>query len=115
MKKINDNELRSALAEASEAGKVGAIVKFSTVWCAPCKAVATMLSKLESQYADRIAFIEADAEECADLAVEFGIRSLPIVIAFAGSPMAETERLVGARSQTAYEELIRSLLTQMNG
>lgn len=52
------------------------ILYFSTPWCAPCKALAPMISSAASQ----LSIQKVDAELEPQLAKQYGIRSVPTFI-----------------------------------
>ena len=51
-------------------------VKFSTSWCAPCRAMDPIIKKVLEENRD-ILYISVDAEDRKDLAEQFEIKSVP--------------------------------------
>lgn len=82
------------------------LLKFSADWCGPCKAVTPTLEKIVGDTGVEIFEVDIDARP--ELAEQFGIRSIPTVIAFKdGSPI---DMLVGAHPEEKYETLASQVL-----
>lgn len=58
-------------------GKIA--IKFYAPWCGPCRALSPRFEELSKQYPD-VAFIEADVDEYPDLASDFSLRGVPVVV-----------------------------------
>lgn len=68
------------------------IVKFSAEWCAPCKRMETLLSKMEKEFPE-ITFYDVDIDKCNNLAKKYKIMTLPTLIFFMDKK--ETKRMTG--------------------
>ena len=53
------------------------MVDFGAPFCAPCKAMAPFLEKLEKEYKDRAAIVVLDVGKSPELCERFGITELP--------------------------------------
>ena len=57
-------------------------------WCAPCKALAPVLEKLEKEYAGRFKLAKLNSDEQPEIAGQlsqmFGVRSIPFCVLFSG-------------------------------
>lgn len=74
VKKINE-------AEFSEAeGKAAAVIDFNAVWCGPCRMLGPVLSELSDEYTGKVDFYSVDVDQNQDLAVKYGISSIPALI-----------------------------------
>jgi len=64
------------------------IIDFYADWCGPCKIVAPILEELAKEYEGEIIIYKVDTEKQRDLAVTFGIRSIPslLFVPSAGQP-----------------------------
>ena len=79
------------------------IVKFSTVYCGPCKVLGPIFKKVASQ-TPNIVFEEVDCNDKAELAKSLGIRGVPTLILFEDD--VEIKRNVGLISE---QELVKFL------
>ena len=57
------------------------LVKFEASWCGPCKAYAPVFEQFAKENQD-IKCHTVDCEEMRDIAVEYGIMSIPCTILF---------------------------------
>jgi thioredoxin len=58
-------------------GKLPCIIDFYADWCGPCKRVEPVLKQLAKDYAGKIIVYKVDTERERELAMAFGIRSIP--------------------------------------
>ena len=58
------------------------MVDFWAEWCGPCKQLAPRVEEAAQQYGEQIKVCKVDIEEHRDLAVQYGIRSIPSLIIF---------------------------------
>jgi len=74
--------------------QVPVLADFWAPWCGPCNTLGPMLEKLEAEAQGRIRLVKINADENAQLCAEYGVRSLPTVVAFVdGEPV---DQFVGA-------------------
>jgi thioredoxin 1 len=85
-----------------------AVVKCSAEWCFPCKALAKTLEKVEPNYPN-VNFIHVDVEESPELAQEFQIQNIPVMI-FMNENGEIVNRKVGLMSEKAIVSEIENLL-----
>ena len=64
-----------------EAAKVALLDVWAT-WCGPCKAIAPIVEELSEEYAGKIEFFKADADENPELAKKFRVMSIPNLMIF---------------------------------
>ena len=57
------------------------IVKFGATWCESCRWIEKKLSELEKDF-NEFDFKSLDVDKHLDLADEYGVNELPVVIAF---------------------------------
>ena len=65
-------------AEISKSEKP-VLLDFYADWCVPCKVVAEELKAAAEEY-DKVKFCKMDAEQCADIAMIYGIISVPVLV-----------------------------------
>ncbi len=80
------------------------LVDFWAAWCAPCRALASVLEKIADEYQDRLRVVKLNVEENMDAPVRFGVRGLPTLLLFKDGMVLET--LTGSQSR---ESIIKAL------
>ena len=76
VKKIENNDI-SALGAAPVA-----LLDISATWCQPCKILAPVIERLSDDFAGRVEFFNADAEENPEVSKKFQVRSIPCLLLF---------------------------------
>lgn len=66
-------------AEAMQAGQP-VLVDFWAEWCGPCRAIAPMIDELATNYAGKAKVGKVDIDSNRDLALRFGIQSIPTIL-----------------------------------
>ncbi|RKY29702.1 MAG: thioredoxin [Candidatus Omnitrophota bacterium] len=79
-----------------------AVVDFWAVWCMPCLMVAPIMENLAKKYEGKIAFGKVNVDEERDIAMRFGIMSIPTIIIFKDGKMVD--QIVGAMPEKILEE-----------
>jgi putative thioredoxin len=88
--------------------EVPILVDFWAPWCGPCRVLGPLLEKLEADYGGRFRLVKVDSDENPDLSAQFGVRSIPYVIAFAdGEPV---NAFVGALPETQLRAFIDKVI-----
>ena len=71
-------------------------------WCGPCKMMTPVIDKLAEEYEGKIKVGKVNVDESGDLAVKYGIMSIPNMIFFKNGEVAD--RVVGAIPKPAMKE-----------
>ena len=77
-------------------------VDFYADWCGPCKMMSPVIDKLAEEYEGRIKVGKVNVDENGDLAVKYGIMSIPNMVFFKnGEPV---DRVVGPIPKPAMKD-----------
>lgn len=76
--------------------QIPVLADFWATWCNPCRMLAPILEELAQDYEGKVKFCKVDVDENADLAVMYGIVSVPTLILMKSGK--EVERISGLRS-----------------
>lgn len=79
---VGEKDFQTQVIEKSR--DVPVVVDFWAPRCGPCRALAPMLEKLITQRAGSVLLAKVNTDEEQGLAMQFGIESIPMVVAFKG-------------------------------
>ena len=77
-KKITDESFESDVVKASKP----TVVDFWAEWCGPCKMLGPILDELAEEKGDSCKIAKVNIDDCRDLAVEYGVKSIPMLLFF---------------------------------
>jgi thioredoxin 1 len=86
------------------------LVDFWAVWCGPCRALAPTIDRLADQYAGRLKVGKLNTDEAPDIAVRYGISSIPQVMLFKGGSDQPADKTVGAQPEANFVKMINRVL-----
>ena len=94
---INSDEFKKEVLESKEP----VLVDFYADWCGPCKMLGPIMDEISKEH--KVFKVNTDEEQ--DLAMEYGIMSIPCVIAFKDGK--EINRSVGLADKDTILDLIK--------
>ncbi len=103
MVKIIENNDTSALEAAA-----AALLDISATWCQPCKQLAPVIEQLSEDFAGRVEFFNADAEENPEVSKKFKVRGIPCLLLFKSGEVVD--RKVGVHPAVELKSWLESSL-----
>ncbi len=88
--------------------EVPVVVDFWAAWCAPCRTLGPALERVAEAYGGAFQLVKVDVDANQQLAMQFGVRSIPTVIAFRdGKPVSQ---FMGAVPEQQIRAFVDSIL-----
>nr|WP_316624660.1 thioredoxin [uncultured Ruminococcus sp.] len=72
-----------------------ALVDFFATWCGPCKMLGPVIEEIGAECDGSFSVYKVDIDECEDIAMDYGIMSVPTVAVLKNG--VEVERMVGVQ------------------
>ena len=79
---------------------VPVIVDFWATWCGPCQMFANTFSKIAKEFPVKANFLKVNTDEVPQVAAQFGIRSIPTIVAIQNGQ--EIDRIMGAVDEFSF-------------
>lgn len=73
---------------------VPVLVDFWATWCGPCRMIAPVVEELATEYAGKLKVGKVDVDSHQQLAMQYGIRSIPTLLLFKNGTVVE--QIIGA-------------------
>lgn len=84
------------------------MVDFWAPWCGPCRMVAPIVEELAVEYNGKVNVCKVNTDENQDIAVKYGIRSIPSILFFKNGEQVDT--IVGAVSKQTFEQKLKNII-----
>jgi thioredoxin 1 len=84
------------------------LVDFWAPWCGPCRMIAPVIEELAVEFEGKANICKVNTDEEQDIAVKYGIRSIPTILFFKNGEVVE--QMVGAASKQAFADKLNALL-----
>ena len=81
------------------------LVDFWATWCGPCKMLAPTIDELSEELAGEVVVAKLDVDKAQDIAMQFGVMSIPTLIMFEGGK--EVRRTVGFQPKAKLLQFIK--------
>lgn len=80
------------------------LIDFYADWCGPCKMVAPIVHEIAEEN-PQFKIVKVNVDEATDLAIEFGVQSIPTIIVMKNGAIAN--KAIGFRSKEQILELLK--------
>ena len=87
---------------------VPAVVDFFATWCGPCKILSPIVEELADEYGEKLRFCKVNVDDERELALKFGITSIPTLLFFKNGKLVNT--VVGYRDKNQLKEITDALV-----
>ena len=81
------------------------VVDFFATWCGPCKMLSPVIEQIDKEGLVNCDFVKVDVDDLGELAMKYGINSIPTLIIFKDGQIKET--LLGYRPLNQLVETIK--------
>lgn len=103
---LTDSNFKEEVLESDQP----VLVDFWATWCGPCRAIAPTIEELADDFAGRAKVGKLDVDNNPQIATEFGIRSIPTLLLFAGGSVAD--QVVGVASKKQLAEKLDAVASE---
>lgn len=83
------------------------IIDFWATWCGPCRALSPIMDELAEEYKDEVVIAKCDTEENNDIAMQFGVRNIPMLVFMKNGEVVDTR--VGLQRKVDLVKMIDEL------
>ena len=98
----------SNFTEEIKNSDVPVVVDFWAAWCGPCRMIAPIIDELATEYEGKAKITKVDVDNNQQVAMQYGIRSIPTILMFKGGEQVET--IVGAVPKEEIQKKLNALM-----
>ncbi len=80
------------------------LVDFWATWCGPCRMLSPVVEEVSQEHADTLSVGKVNVDDCPDLAMKFGVMSIPTLILFKDGQIVD--KRIGYQPKNQLEEMI---------
>lgn len=84
------------------------VIDFWATWCGPCRMIAPIMEELAGHYEGKVKIGKLDVDENQQVAIKYGVRSIPTVLIMKGGEIKDT--IIGAVPKGTFIEKIDKVL-----
>ena len=84
------------------------LVDFWAEWCGPCRVLGPVIESLSQDYEGRVKIAKVDVDSNQQVAMRYGIRSIPTVMLFDKGQIVDT--IIGVRPKSDYEKSLKRVV-----
>ncbi len=101
---VTDQDFGDKVLRSSEP----VLVDFWAEWCGPCRMLGPVIDALAAEYDGRVRVAKVDVDANQQVAMQYGVRSIPTVMLFDNGQVVDT--IVGVRPKSDYAGAIEKLV-----
>ncbi|MDR2635811.1 MAG: thioredoxin [Campylobacteraceae bacterium] len=101
-------ELKASNFDSIVKEKGVVLVDFWAPWCGPCRMLAPVIEDLAGEFEGKAKIGKVNTDEEQDLAVTYGIRSIPTILFFKDGQLVDQN--IGAASKSVLASKLNALL-----
>ncbi len=82
------------------------LTQFYADWCAPCRMISPVIERVAVQYRDKVTVVKVNIDEQQELAIRYGIQTIPTIILFKEGRFVSKE--IGVKPMSSFTKMIDS-------
>jgi thioredoxin 1 len=83
---------------------VPVLVDFGAAWCGPCQVIGPVLDELAAEADGKFKIAKVDVDKSQDLAAQFGVRSIPMLLVMVNGEVKE--QAIGVKKKDELKSMV---------